>query len=1652
MVVSLQHPVPNRPRFRSGPQSCARWLAVVCLFGLILAGRAFAVPLVDQPMTGSSAPGWYFGGTPTSALLTGTGAIDPVGNGWLRLTNNSNDQAGYGFFNTAFNISSGVTISFDYATWGGSDADGYSVFLFDGSVIPATFRIGASGGSLGYAQKTVAPIALGLNGGYIGVGIDEYGNFSSPTEGRVGGPGLRANSVSVRGPESTSYAYIGGTGANVGQLSFPLPQNTRPAQTGVQYRKVIIQLTPVPAPNYLRIDVYLQFGAGQAYTQVLSGLNVGRVPPASVKIGYGASTGASTNYHEIRNLIVDPLSTAINLSMTKTASLASITLNSALTYTLKVRNEGPSNVTASNVPIVDTIPPQLTGVTWTCSGTGGASCGAASGSGNALNTTATLPFNGTATYTITGTLTAIPPGNVLTNTATLTVPAGIEDIRPADNSSTVNVSYVGAAGTVTVSGMVYGDSDLSGTRNGAEGTTSVSGIYAKLFRSDGTYLQRMLIPTSGLYSFSGVNAFGTYTIILSSTNNTTFNPSFPSVQWTYVNPLNFTLSGLAVGNTNLTNQDFGVYGGTRVAGRVFDDNGVGGGTANDNAQNGTEVGIYGVRVGICNNTAACTGSTNTIANTLTDTNGDFVLYVPYGSSALTVGTARVAQDLPAGYRMVNYNPGTTTGSAVNLTNGYMTFSFSRGTNAGGILLGDVPLNAFAANNAGGGAPGAIVYYPHTFTPGSGGSLALTVNSRTRSTWPAVTFYRDADCSATFNAGDTPISGPITATADTPICLLTAESIASTATNGQTDVLVTRGTFTYTNSVGPVVSTFDVTDTTTVVASDLSTSTKTWVDLNGGNPNRGDVIRYTITLKETAGGPATGVSVTDNIPANVNSFTVVSIPAGATNNSTGSGTGANGTGYLNITGINLAASSTATIVLDVTISGTAPAGTLINNSATVTNPTGPGATPAAIQITVSVPDLSTSTKSRVDLNGGSALPGDVIRYTITVTESAGSAAPGALVTDNIPANVHSFSVVSIPAGATNSSTGSGTGSHGTGYLNITGINVLANASVTIVFDVTIDTPLASGTTINNSATVTNPVGPGATPAAPQITVVGPNLSTSTKSWDDLNGGDQAPDDVLSYTITLTESAGVDATNVSVTDNIPANLNSFNVVSIPSGATDSSTAAPSGSHGTGYLNITGITVPAGGSVTVVFEVAIDNPLAPLTTIDNSATVTNPNGPGATPSAPTVTVSASAIPVAGLKPLYLYGASGYQLSRTPTPPTSAYVAIPKGGGARTWTESPVLALPVTLSSTVNTTVPVILRLGTNSTRTYNIDVNLACSSTPGTFINDNRDIYLSSTVNTFTFNLPLTTLSCAAGDSWQLTIVNNMSSSSTRDVRVYPVNGGTTSQVRLPSLNVINVDTISYYDNSYAGGGTALTSALPGQIVYIRATVSDPFGSFDINASNTTGTRPDITITDPDGTTVGPFNMTEIGALTDAATKTFEYAYTVPGAGPTGGWTIRVDAPEGTEGTISDFGIGGMLVTWPPPLLTILKSARNSSGTVIANAKSGDVITYMVTVVNTGSGPAYNVILTDQLSAYGAWQLDYSNVGPPYNPFSFTAGTSGLTMGTPDYSRNGGTVWSQTPISGNEAPIGYDGTISNWKLPMTGTMPASGTFTLRYRVRVQ
>ncbi len=225
--------------------------------------------------------------------------------GFLRLTENSGNNAksatAPGFFPAAGNY---ISVEFKHYAYNGSGADGIAVTLSDYTIAPVP---GAYGGSLGYAQQS-SPLTNGFAGGWIGVGIDEYGNFSNPTEGRKLGPGFIVDGVAVRGSGSgtTGYPYLGGTS---GSLSPGVDNagSTSPAY-GHYYQVIVDARNSAAGQTWVAVNRDTS-GAGTSYSPVVASFDayarasaagyVQAPVPANWQLSFTGSTGGSTNIHEL---------------------------------------------------------------------------------------------------------------------------------------------------------------------------------------------------------------------------------------------------------------------------------------------------------------------------------------------------------------------------------------------------------------------------------------------------------------------------------------------------------------------------------------------------------------------------------------------------------------------------------------------------------------------------------------------------------------------------------------------------------------------------------------------------------------------------------------------------------------------------------------------------------------------------------------------------------------------------------------------------------------------------------------------------------------------------------------------------------------------------------------------------------------------------------------------------------------------------------------------------------------------------------------------------------------------------------------------------------------------------------------------------------
>jgi MSHA biogenesis protein MshQ len=235
----------------------------------------------------------------------------------LRLNDNAGNRATFAQIKKWFPAANNkVVVEFDFFAWGGSGngGDGIAVVFSDASVSPSP---GGYGGSIGYANRSGSN---GFGGGWLGIGLDEFGNFQSTGESRRGYPtgytpppganvaassGAKANSVAVRGSGSGQAGYV--LLANTGTLTTSVKTGTTTTDSATKhrYRITLDHSNSVNAFVTVERDTT---GAGSSYAIVIPAFDVkaansGQAAiPTNMLLSFTAGTGGSTNNHEIANV------------------------------------------------------------------------------------------------------------------------------------------------------------------------------------------------------------------------------------------------------------------------------------------------------------------------------------------------------------------------------------------------------------------------------------------------------------------------------------------------------------------------------------------------------------------------------------------------------------------------------------------------------------------------------------------------------------------------------------------------------------------------------------------------------------------------------------------------------------------------------------------------------------------------------------------------------------------------------------------------------------------------------------------------------------------------------------------------------------------------------------------------------------------------------------------------------------------------------------------------------------------------------------------------------------------------------------------------------------------------------------------------------
>ncbi|MDB5046422.1 MAG: hypothetical protein JWQ08_2472 [Deinococcus sp.] len=903
--------------------------------------------------------------------------------------------------------------------------------------------------------------------------------------------------------------------------------------------------------------------------------------------GYGDNRGIDTwaLYPSGRPLYQNLATPGIaDVSVTKTHSPAVLTLGQPLTYTITVTNTS-TLARANGVSVTDAVPAAITGTTWTCTGTGGASCGASSGSGNTINATVNLPPTTSVTFTVSGTLSSTYASSTLSNTANATRGADTTDPNMSNNSST-DLASVDVA-------------DVGVVKTGFTAAAPLTNVtYTLVFTNNG--------PASA--TITPKDTFNNSTFVSASDSGSV---SGNVVTWPAVTLTN----GQSVTRTVVL----------RVSGTA-------GSSANTASFVSTKADLV---AGNNTSTVATNVQLNSGPDLVVQKSGPalirgqdsvFTLVPRNIGSQATTGTITVVDTLPTG---LTYRDATGTGWTCTGTVGGQTVTCTRTlTLAAGATAPTISVTANTAQDA-------ADSLTNTATISGGGDSAAGNNSSSVTLpvsnladvqvtkTPAANRLARTDLIYTLavknngptNAANVVVSDPLpvnvtyVSSSDSGVYAAASRTVTWPGFVLSSGTTVNRTVTVTLPLEGTVLNTATVSTTTpeSTAANNSSSSSITVTPVanleiqKDGPANYGPLANLTYSLRVANFGPSSAgtVTVSDTLPAGV---TYVGNTGGGVYNAA--------TRTVTWTAASLAVTGPDSN-LTYTVTVTTPASGLLSNTATVssvTNDSTAGNNSSTVSTTITpVADLQVSKSGPVTV-----LPNGDITYTLSVLNLGPSTATAVSVTDL------------LPAGATRQNVGGGTYAAGVGGGTITWTLPTLASGTTQNYTVVLRAPDTAATLVNAARATSAVSDPettnndGTNPAAQAITTINVNtdLQITKTAPATVRGG--AP---LSYTITVTNAGPADANGAALRDAAITGFASTSITCTPSG----SATCPSGLSVTTLQAGTVVpTLPALGKLIITLSgtAARSGQIVNTATANVPSTRTDPTTVGGTNSASATT----------------------------------------------------------------------------------------------------------------------------------------------------------------------------------------------------------------------------------------------------------------------------------------------------------------------------------------------------------------------------------------------------------------------------------------------
>ncbi|WP_143569264.1 glycine-rich protein [Streptomyces acidiscabies] len=947
--------------------------------------------------------------------------------------------------------------------------------------------------------------------------------------------------------------------------------------------------------------------------------------------------------------------------------------------------------------VTDTLPAGFSSFGWNCAASNGSSCGAASGSGNISDKPSVAP-GGTITYTISGTVPASTSGNQ-TNSATVTPGSGSTDS--------------GCSPSCTSSVVTNGPSvQVTKTSAPAPAKAGQTVTYTITLKNSGTGDASSFTYTDDLSDVVDDASFVAGSITSTPAGGTgSYDSGAKKLTWT---------GAVAAGAT------------VRVTYQVTVGNPPGGNQVLKN-------------VVAAPGTNCAAGSTDSACS---DDNGGGIPRLAISKASDANGTVHPGQKVT--YTVTVRNPGTATytgaGWSDDLTDVLddAAYGGDATASAGSVSYAEPKLSW--SGNLAAGASATITYSVTVSSPDAGNNEL--VNQVTSST--------DADCSActttngvaglkisksVSNANPKPgskVTYTVTAT-NTGSVTYTGASWSDDLTRVVDDAaysgdaaassgavsyaapvvkwtgdLAAGATATVTYSVtvnnpdagdkklvnsvtGPAGSTCDPCTTTSSVPQLKLTKTS-----SPANPAAGQTVTYTVVAENTGAAAYTGATWSDDLSDLIDDGTYAGDAAAS------AGAVKYATPTLTWTG-DLDPGDKATTTYSVKLANPLSGNKQLVNKVVSTTDTncasGSTSSTCGDQTPVTVRELT----MKKTASNTAPKPGDTITYTVTVENTGTAAYPGATWSDTL-VNVLDDGAYNGDASAT-----SGSVSYASPKLTWTG-DLAAGATATVTYTVTLADPDDGDQVIKNTLVSTSDGSNCQADSTDPACTAGPYGIPSLTLTKTVSPANPLPGDTLTYTIKLVNSGATDYPGASFSDDLTGVLDE--------GVWGNRTTATTGtvSYTAPVVSWSG-TVPAGSTQTVTYQLKLNNPRTGDGTMVN--TVVGPAGSNCKPGS---TDNRCSSDVGGLPELHI------TKTQSPANPVAGQkvtykVAVENTGNAvyngATWSDdlSEVLDDAVygndasASAGSVSYAAPVVkwsgdLAAGASATVTYSVTINAPVS----------------------------------------------------------------------------------------------------------------------------------------------------------------------------------------------------------------------------------------------------------------------------------------------------------------------------------------------------